>query len=307
MILFAFEAYRPMAASLANASGVTLGCFDAARFENAEVYVHLETRVMSEECAILGSVAPPDEQMLFTLLLAHTLKKEGARRVTAILPYLAYARHDKNKPGESLATAWLGETFRASGIDEVITIDVHSERAKGLFPIPVQSLSPAEIFAAALRRYGLSGATIVAPDEGAISRCDAVQIALGRNAGAIPYFEKRRTSGGITHVGLIGKTGPQVVIVDDILDTGATLVSACEKLREAGAQDINIMVAHGLFTGERWKRLWQLGVERVFCTDSVPLPWGADASRIVRLSIAQLIERQLSVLAQRNRPEGVCI
>jgi ribose-phosphate pyrophosphokinase len=298
MILFAFDTYRAMASTIQRTACLASGRFRPVRFENAEMCVRVETPTKNENCAILASISPPDEQLLFTLLLAHTLKKEGARRVTAILPYLAYARHDKNKPGESLATAWVGELMRSSGIDEVITVDVHSERAKHLVPIPVLSLSPAEIFALALCQYGKTGATIVAPDEGAIARCQAVQMALGREAGVIPYFEKQRTAAGISHARLIGTVGPQAVIVDDILDTGATLLSACEKLRETGAQEINIMVTHGLFTGERWKELWQLGVERVFCTDSVPLPCGVDSSRIVRLSIAQLMERQLSVLAK---------
>ena len=298
MILFAFETYRTMASTIQKSVRLMSGRFRAMRFENAEMCVHVETPTKNENCVILASISPPAEQLLFTLLLAHTLKKEGARRVTAILPYLAYARHDKDKPGESLATAWVGALMRSSGIDEVITVDVHSERAKSLFAIPMLSLSPAEIFASALCRYGKTRATIVAPDEGAIGRCHAVQMALGRDAGVIPYFEKQRTATGISHARLIGTVSPQAVIVDDILDTGATLISACEKLREAGVQEINIMVTHGLFTGERWKTLWQLGVERVFCTDSVLLPCGVDSSRIVRLSIARLLERQLSVLAQ---------
>ncbi len=182
MTLFAFETYRSMAATIQKTAHSTSGRFRGMRFENAEICVHVETQTENENCVILASISPPDEQLLFTLLLAHTLKKEGARRVTAILPYLAYARHDKNKPGESFATAWVGELMRSSGIDEVITVDVHSERAKGLFPIPVLSLSPAEIFASALCQYGKTGATIVAPDEGAIGRCQAVQMALGRQA-----------------------------------------------------------------------------------------------------------------------------
>ena len=137
MILFAFEAYQAMAAALGKATGLTLGRFRVAHFENGELHIDVHTSVANENCLVLGSIAPPDEQLLSVLLLAHTLKKERARRVTGILPYLAYARHDKDKPGQSLATAWTGSLARASGLDQVITIDVHSERAKALFPIPV--------------------------------------------------------------------------------------------------------------------------------------------------------------------------
>ncbi|HEY7304873.1 MAG TPA: ribose-phosphate diphosphokinase [Bryobacteraceae bacterium] len=296
MILFALEAYREMAAVLEKATGFTPGCSRAARFENRELYIDVQPRVAKEDCFILGSIGPPDEHLLLALLLAHTLKKEGAHRVTAIFPYLAYARHDKNKPGESLATAWVGMLAQASGIDQIITIDVHSERARKLFPIPVVSLSPAEIFAAAFRRCSLQGVTIVAPDEGALRRCRAVQAAMGATNGEIPYFEKHRTEAGITHSGPIGRVNRQVLIIDDILDTGGTVISACEKLAQAGVEEISIAVTHGLFTGDRWKKLWQLGVKRIFSTDSVALPAVLEGN-IVQLSITPLLEKELCLLA----------
>ncbi|MGA2882275.1 MAG: ribose-phosphate diphosphokinase [Bryobacteraceae bacterium] len=296
MILFAFEAYQAMGAALAKSG--TLGRFRVGRFENGELHLGLQTLVRNENCFVLGSISPPDEQLLSVLLLAHTLKKEGARRVTAILPYLAYTRDDKDKPGESLATAWAGALAQASGVDEVITVDVHSERAKGLFPISVRSLSPATLFAEELKRCGLSGATIVAPDEGAIGRCEAVQKAAGTGSGKIPYFEKQRTAAGITHTGLIGAVGRQAVIVDDILDTGGTLLSACEKLRESGVEEITVMVTHGLFTGERWKQLRRLGVKRIFCTDSVPLAAGVCGDDIERLKVTPLLAEELCSTAK---------
>ena len=293
MILFALEAFQGLAAALEKATGLTLGRFRVARFENGELHVAVQTSVANEDCIILGSIAPPDEQLLSVLLLAHTLKKERARRVTAILPYLAYARHDKDKPGESLAAAWTGGLARASGIDQVITVDAHSERAQQLFSIPVLSLSPAKVFAEALHRHRLGEATIVAPDEGAIARCEAVSKAAGRAPGKTPYFEKHRTAEGITHSGPIGEVGRRAVIVDDILDTGGTLVSACEKLAQAGVEEIHVMVTHGLFTGERWKKLWRLGVKRIFCTDSIPCSGGVDGNRIVRLPVAPLLAGEL--------------
>ena len=298
MTLFAFKAYEAMAAALEKAAGLTSAPVRVARFENDELHLDIPTQVRGEDCFILGSVAPPDEQMLSVLLLAHTLKKEGARGVTAIVPYLAYARHDKDKPGESLATAWLGAVAGASGIDRLITVDVHSERGKKLFPIPVISFSPAEVFAEALNRFGLMQATIVAPDEGAIGRCEAVKKAAGMVPGQIPYFEKRRTATGITHAGPVGNVAHQVVIVDDILDTGGTLVSGCEKLRETGVEEINIMVTHGLFTGDRWKQLWRLGVNRIFCTDSVPIARGVGGGKVELLSVVPLLGRELCALAR---------
>lgn len=294
MILFAFERYGTIAGELENVvADLTIGRFQTARFENGELHLDLQTQVTGEDCLVLGSIAPPDERLLSALLLAHTLKKEGASKVTALFPYLAYARDDKVKPGQSLATAWAGLIVGASGFDQVITIDVHSSKTHRLFPVPIVSLSPAQAFADALRRYGLTDAIIVAPDEGAISRCDAVKSAAGMRSDKTPYFEKHRAETGITHSGLIGSVGRSVVMIDDILDTGGTLISACEKLTEAGAEGIHIMVTHGLFTGRRWKGLWQLGVKRIFCTDSVPVGDPMDEARIERLSVVSLLAGEL--------------
>ncbi len=300
MILFAFETYAATAAVLRSAMGqLQLGQFQVARFENGELHLAVETPSTAEHCIVLGSIAPPDEQLLSTLLLAHTLKKEGASKVTAVLPYLGYARHDKDKPGQSMATAWVGSLIKASGCDRVITVDVHSAKAKRLFSVPVVSLSPAAVFAEAMTRYGLARATIVAPDEGAIDRCAAVRTAAGMAPGKLPYFEKRRTETGIIHTGLIGEVGSQVVIIDDILDTGGTLVSACEKLATAGVDEINVMVTHGLFTGTRWRELYRFGVKRIFCTDSVPLPVGVVGEGIVRLSIIPLLAKELFAIDKK--------
>lgn len=294
MILFAFEQYADIALVLESAVKSTQpGAFRIARFENGELHVQVETPVAGQHCVLLGSIAPPDEQLLSALLLAHTLKKERARQVTAVFPYLGYARHDKDKPGQSMATAWAGSLIKASGCDRVIAVDVHSEKTKQLFPVPVVSLSPAGVFAEAMTRYGLTSATVVAPDEGAIGRCEAVRAAAGMSSSKIPYFEKHRTETGIIHTGPIGDVGRQAVIVDDILDTGGTLVSACETLSGAGVEEIDVMVTHGLFTGTRWKDLYRFGVKRIFCTDSVPLPAGVDGRSIVRLSIAPLLAKEL--------------
>jgi ribose-phosphate pyrophosphokinase len=135
---------------------------------------------------------------------------------------------------------------------------------------------------------------MVAPDNGAIDRCEAVKRAAGMPTGEIPYFEKKRTEQGIVHCGPIGKVGARVVIVDDMIDTGGTLVSACEKLKAVGVRDIYILVTHGLFTGSSWTQLWSLGVKRIFCTDTVPLRSGIDATNITLLSMVPLLAEGLS-------------
>ncbi len=301
MILFALEKYEALGAALERMlPRLRAGEFQVARYDNGELHAIVHTPVAFEHCVVLGSIAPPDEQFLSALLLANTLKKEGGAKVTALLPYLAYSRHDKDKPRESLAMALVGRLLEAAGVDQVITADVHSDAGKQLFPIPIISFEIAELFAGAIKKYELTEATIVAPDNGAIARSKAVQRAAGIPDGDTPYFEKQRTATGIAHVGPIGKVGSRVVMIDDMLDTGTTLVSACQKLVEAGVREIYIMITHGLFTGERWKQLWSFGVKRIICTDTVPLPDGLDRRQIETLSIVPLLRQQLLLVEDRT-------
>jgi N-terminal domain of ribose phosphate pyrophosphokinase len=123
VILFAFEPYAEIALALENAVWqLQPGHFTVARFNNGELHAHVTTPVVGQHCVVLGSIAPPDEQFLSSSLLIHTLKKEGASQVSTVFPYLGYARHDKDQPGQSLATAWAGSLVKASGCDRLITV-----------------------------------------------------------------------------------------------------------------------------------------------------------------------------------------
>ena len=300
MIVFVLPTHATMGKELAAALGIRPGQYSLERFANQELHAALQTNVLHEECLVLGSIAPPDEQLLSTLLLSHTLKKEGARNIIALLPYLAYARDDKQKERQSLATAWIGGLLQASGVDEVISVDVHSITAQRLFPMPIVSLSPADLFAQTIRRLSLLDATIVAPDEGARGRCWAVASAAGMSE-EIVVLEKRRTREGVVHVNISGRAGPQAVIMDDILDTGGTLVSCCEQLQQRGVRDITILVTHGLFTGTLWHKLWSLGVNHIYCTDTVPLAHERTLENIRTVSVLPLLRQYLQA-RQGERP-----
>lgn len=292
MILFAFPAYEKMATVLEPMACLQHGDFVVDRFSNGEMHAEVQTPVRGKVCAVLGSIAPPDEAMLAMLLLCHTLAKEGAARVIVLLPYLGYARHDREEPGKSLGVAWAGTLLEAAGADEVVAVDVHSREDETLFTVPLHSLSPASMLAGEIRRLGWNEATIVAPDEGAQERCEAVRRALGQ-ARPIAYFQKQRTPEGVRHLALHGTVGERAVIVDDILDTGGTLVSCSEALRDAGVREILILVTHGLFTGAGWQRLRSLGVTEIACTDTVPICSASISIPLSVLSVAPLLGEYL--------------
>jgi ribose-phosphate pyrophosphokinase len=290
--LFAFDDYADMASCLISGSNPSAGRFQIKRFANGEQHIHLDVNVSGQPCFVLGSIAPPDSCMFSFLLLCHTLKKEGASSLTVILPYLAYSRHDKNEMQKSYATAFVAEFFACVGINNIVTFDIHSQTASQLFSMPLVSLSPASVFVEKLKTMNLQNLVLVAPDEGAIERCQDLASAAGIG-GNIVYMVKKRTEEGILHTELHGTVKEHAIIIDDMLDTGGTLVSCCQSLLDAGVKSIDIMVTHGLFTGENWMQLWALGVRKIYCTNTIPPANGKRHPNIEVLSIIPSLKETL--------------
>jgi ribose-phosphate pyrophosphokinase len=238
------------------------------RFPNGELHMEAPERAAGRRCIVVGSISPPPGNLERLTLVAHALRRAGAERVTALLPYLAYARQDRARRAEGLGLAWVGELLRASGVDRVVCVDVHSEQAAGVLGLRLTSLSPARLLAGALSDEWRSGVTFVAPDEGALDRCAAVARAAGVE-GRVVWTRKRCTPAGVEHLGLVGSPGRRALVVDDILDTGARLVSCCRALRDAGVRQIGVIATHGLFTGECWRGLFSEGVQEIWITDTV--------------------------------------
>jgi ribose-phosphate pyrophosphokinase len=266
--LFALDPYREMGRSLAQLVGLDAWqAYRLRRFANGELQAILECDVALEDCYVLGTVEPPEENLVELSLFSHTLQRNGAAAVWALLPYTAYARQDQPEPGRSMAARWIFDLLQASGVSGVYTFDLHNRALVADVSVPVVSISTAPAFARILRREITSDWTLVAPDFGAIARCDRLESELGVALGRA-RFDKRRTESGVSSQ-LVGAVTEKALIYDDILDTGETLVRCCEGLRSAGARSIVVAVTHGLFTGTKWQELWNLGVTRIICTDSV--------------------------------------
>lgn len=292
MILFTFPEYEYIGSALRKSSGYKKGAFAISRYANNEMHATLGTDVRGQECVILGTVTPPDTNLISFLLLADTLKRKGARKVTALLPYLAYARHDKIVAKESLATAWIGGLFERSQIDSITTLSLHSDEDREYIPLPINSISLTETFASIISDRGLDHASLVAPDEGAIDRCEAVKRAADMQTN-VASFKKHRTKTGVTLSQISGTITPDVIIVDDMIDTGQTLIACCKKLKSLGVKRITIMVTHGLFTGTEWPQLWRLGVDRIYCTDSIPLSLLPKDAHVSVVPVTPLLQAEL--------------
>jgi ribose-phosphate pyrophosphokinase len=266
-LAFALSPYRRLVASI---SGVERGDAAVDRFPNRELHARIAAPVRGRDCIVVGSISPPDTRLAQLTLLAHTLRRGDARSITAMVPYLAYARQDRADVGESLGLAWVGVLLAAAGVDAVVTVDVHSRAAPALLGMPVISLPGTPVLAAALPpEWTSSDVTFVAPDEGARERCQALADAVA-SARPIAVVAKRRSATGVVHTELTGTVGRRVVLVDDILDTGATLISCCRWLAREGVEDVAVVVTHGVLTGDAWRALPSVGVRRLWMTDTVP-------------------------------------
>ena len=266
MLLFSLEQFNYLARPLWRSAKFKRGFFKTRRFTNHELFLTIKNKVAGQKCYIFGAFAPPDENLLNLLLLGHTLKKESARKVTALVPYLGYGRQDKNEKNKSWGLAWMGNLLAVSGIDKIITVDIHNPQSAHLLKKPIVSLKSNGLFAAALNQDKIKFDSILAPDEGARERCQWLKQALKTTA-PLAFCKKTRGPGGVSVSGIVGQwRGSRVLIHDDILDTGGTLIAACQAARNAGAKEIVIAVTHGLFTGAKWLQLWRLGVKKIYTT-----------------------------------------
>jgi len=282
-VIVVLHGYRRFTAA---AAGALVREVTVARFPNGELHADVPACVEGRGCVVVGSVSPPGANLERLTLVAHALRRAGASRVTALIPYLAYARQDRARPGESLGLAWLGDLLRASGVDEVAAVDVHSHLAGELLGLPLRSLSPAALLADALPQRWREDVTFVAPDEGAIARCTAIADAVGTRQPVV-WARKRRTVLGVEHLGLVGDSGRRALIVDDILDSGATLTLCARALRARGVEEIAAVVTHARFTGQSSRDLVERELHQLWITDTVLRP--SRPSQIGVVAVAELL------------------
>jgi ribose-phosphate pyrophosphokinase len=260
-------------------------------FPDGENYIRLEDNVQNEHVAIVQTTCTPQDSRLMQLaFMAAAAKRNKAQKVTAIVPYLAYARQDKIfLQGEGISVETVAQMLKAAGVDALITVNIHAESTLSKFPFPAKTLSAIPLLAEYFVQKGCKKAFALAPDKGAMYIAEQAQNVLGGEAG---HLEKQRdrytgqTSQTASHLNVKGKT---VIIFDDIISTGGTIVGATKILREQGAAHVYTACVHGLLIGDAEKRILDAGVEEIVATDSVP-------SHVSKVSLAPLIAKALKAL-----------
>jgi ribose-phosphate pyrophosphokinase len=260
---------------------INQGSYSIHRLANKERYLLLENNVEGKNCLVIGSISPPEEQLFLLLMLCHTLKKEKAQKVSLFVPYLGYCRQEKNEDKKSQMMALIATLISASGVDEIMTLDLHSDSIQNLFAIPLHSLSPVSLFAEKIKEIGFTEATIVAPDKGAQNRATMLAKELGQLSSPL-FMEKKRTARSVSHEKINQPIQERVIVVDDIIDSANTLLSCCKELKKAGAKEIIIFVTHALFTKNKWKKLLDLNVKKIYCCHTVnPKPLGQEQVSLI--------------------------
>ena len=247
-------------------------------FPDGESYIRLEGSVEAEDAVIVQTTCPPQDTRLMQLaFLAAAAKRNGAKKAFAVVPYLGYARQDKVfLTGENVSIETVAAMLEAAGIDQLLTVNVHSEEVLNRFPFHARSISAIPLLAEYFVKKGIQAAFALSPDKGAMGIARQAQGVLGGDTG---YLEKQRDryTGKITqsasHLNVQGKS---VVIFD----------GAAKILREQGAAHVYTACVHGLFIGDAEKHILDAGVEEIVATDSVP-------SHLSMVSLAPLISQEL--------------
>jgi len=259
------------------------------KFPDSESYIRLEEEVKGEEIVIVQSTGPPQDTNLIQLfILADAAKDLGAKRIIAIVPYLAYARQDKRfLPGEAISIQTIGKLLKTSGIDELITVNVHESKVLEKFEIPAKSISAIGLLADYFKSKGLERAFALAPDEGAAEFAIEASKVLGGDYGWLHKERDRYTGEVRTEEKNLDVSGKDAIIFDDIISTGGTTANAVKILRKQGARRVFAACVHPLMIGNAKERILQAGAEEIVGTDSVP-------SNVTVVSLAPLLAKALA-------------
>ena len=308
MLLFGLQGSRELADRVARRLDVALAEHEERNFEDGEHKARPLQDVRGQDAFVLHSLHGDDsesgnDKLCRLLFFCGALKDAGARSVTAVVPYLCYARKDRRtKPNDPITTRYVAAMFEAVGIDRVMTVEVHNIAAfENAFRCPTRHIESAPLLVAHFAPL-LNGQSVVAvsPDAGGAKRAEQFRQALeqlsGRDVGSA-YMEKYRSSGVVTGELLAGDvSGKAAVIVDDLVSTGGTLIRAAEACRRAGATKVFAAAAHGLFVGGAPALFASPALDSITVTDTIP-PFRVakpDLGRLTALDISEAIARAIS-------------
>ncbi len=262
------------------------------KFADGEIYIEINENIRGNSIFLIQSISSPANDNLMELLLCvDALKRSSAKNITAVIPYFGYARQDRKvAPRTSISAKLVSNLITKAGADRIVTVDLHAGQIQGFFDIPVDNLFATPIFTRHIKRKIKNKNLIcVAPDVGGVERARA----LGRKLNAeLAIIDKRRSAPGKSLVmNVIGNVkGKICIIVDDLIDSGGTIVNATEALKKRGAKEVHVYVTHGVLSGDAVEKIKKSKIKNLVVTDTINI---SDRVKKVRnieiLSISNLL------------------
>lgn len=284
---FAGSASSTLANKIVENYGTELGKSSFLRFSDGEFQPSYEETVRGTNVFIIQSTFPPVDNLFELLLMIDAAKRASAYKVIAVIPYFGFARQDrKDKPRVSIGAKLVADLLYASGVDRVMTVDLHADQIQGFFNVPVDHLYASSVFVPYLKSLELDDLVIAAPDMGGTRRSNAYAKFLNTKM-AICYKlrEKANEIGEMTVIGEV--KGKNVVIMDDMIDTAGTITTAANMMMDKGAKSVRAIATHAVLSGPAYDRIEKSALCEVVLTDTIPLR--QESPKIKIISVADMI------------------
>jgi len=287
--IFAGRSNRALAENIAANLEITVGNCVLKTFSDGEIWVKFSENVRGTDTFIIQSTNPPAENLLELLIMIDAAKRASARKVTAVIPYFGYARQDrKDQPRVSITAKLVANMITAAGADRVITMDLHAPQIQGFFDIPVDHLYSSTLYSGFFTKNRIPNLAVVSPDVGGIKMARAFAKRL--DADLILIDKRRPIQNQAEVMNIIGNVeGRNILIVDDLIDTGGTFCGAADALKANGALEIYGACTHPILSGDAIERIRKSAVSKVYVTDTIPLSAAAAAmGKIELLTVSEL-------------------
>lgn len=269
-LVFSGTSNMPLAEKIAQNLGINLGELDIRRFSDGEIWVKYKENIRGRDIFIIQSTNPPAENIMELLILIDAAKRASAKRISVVLPYFGYARQDrKDQPRVAITSKLFANLITTAGADRVITMDLHAAQIQGFFDIPFDHLYGSPIFTKLFADIK-DNLVVVSPDIGGIKLARSYARRLGAN---LVVIDKRRPEPNKAEVmNVIGNVeGKNVLIVDDLIDTGGTFIGAIKALKDRGADKIYGSVTHPLLSGQSISNIQNSAIEKLYVSDTINL------------------------------------
>jgi ribose-phosphate pyrophosphokinase len=286
---FCGRASRYLAEQIAAEFGTTLGAASVVEFSDGEFQPSYDESVRGCTVFIIQSTFAPSDNLMELLLMIDAAKRASAYRVVAVIPYFGWARQDrKDRSRVSIGAKLVANLLCAAGIDRVMTMDLHADQIQGFFDVPVDSLRANNIIISYIRSLNLENVSVAAPDIGAAKRVSFFAKVLG--APMIICHKNRDKPNVVGEMTAIGEsTGRNILILDDMIDTGGTIIKAAEVLLGMGAASVIPIATHPVLSGPAYDRINASVLKEIVVTDTIPLRKDADTHKIKVLRTAPML------------------